>query len=81
VNKKVIYPGLEQHVLEFLSALPKNKNAKLIELTEHTMNKVDTFPKIKQADAYHMVSRLLGKLKRAKTVKYVGGKGCGWRLP
>lgn len=71
------YSIIEPHVISQLRALPKGKNAKLHELTEHVVSKV---LKMRQADAYDLVGRLLMKLKRAKKVKYVGGRGCGWRM-
>lgn len=76
--KKNVNPVLESIVLKHLRFLPKGKNAKLFELTECVLDEIK--PKMKQADAYNVVGRLLTKLKRAGTVKYVGGRSCGWRL-
>lgn len=81
MSTKKIYPALESAVVAYLRSLPKGRNAKLNELTEHVLREVKTFPKMKRADAYDMIGRLMIKQKRAGTVKYVGGRGCGWRLP
>lgn len=80
-TKKNVYPTIEPVVMKHLRALPKGKNAKLHELTERVMAEVNTLPKMKQADAYDMIGQLLIKLKRTGTVKYISGRGCGWRLP
>jgi len=72
VNKMV-----EEHALKKLAAAPKGTNVKLQDIVDHVVNtaKVRGLSKTR---AYIMVGRVMTRLKRAGTVKYIGGRG--WRL-